>query len=130
MSFAYPSVFWLAMLSPFAVIGLYLYDRARRRQLTNRLGELPVIGKVIASASPRRRLAKAILAAAGLMLVGIALARPQIRGKRKVELHGLDLVVAVDVSKSMLVDDVGATAAMTQKAVPASRLGRARELAS
>jgi len=46
-----------------------------------------------------------------------------------VEVHGLDLVVAVDVSKSMLVDDVGATAAMTEAKTPASRLGRARELA-
>ena len=45
----------------------------------------------------------------------VALARPQIAGKRDVELRGLDLVVAVDVSKSMLVDDVGPTAAMIAK---------------
>ena len=62
-------------------------------------------------------------------LLGFSLARPQIAGKRNVELRGLDLVVAVDVSKSMVVDDVGATAAMTEKHVPASRLARARELA-
>jgi hypothetical protein len=44
-------------------------------------------------------------------------------------MHGLDLVIAVDVSKTMLVDDVTATPAMAAAHVPASRLGRARELA-
>jgi hypothetical protein len=46
-----------------------------------------------------------------------------------VELHGLDVVLAVDVSKSMLVDDVGATALSTERKVEPSRLARARELA-
>jgi len=39
-------------------------------------------------------------------------------------------VVAVDVSKSMLVNDVDATEAMAEQHVAASRLGRARELAA
>ncbi|HEY6037832.1 MAG TPA: hypothetical protein VIV58_26305, partial [Kofleriaceae bacterium] len=129
MTFVHPTGFLLACAIPIAVFGLYLYDRARRRQLTNRLGELPVIQKVIATASPGRRLAKAILVGLGLGLVGVAIARPQINGKRTVKLRGLDLVVAVDVSKSMLVDDVGQTAAMQEKKIPPSRLGRARELA-
>ena len=129
MTFVHPTGFVLACAIPVAVFGLYLYDRARRRQLTNRLGELPVIQKVIATASPGRRLAKAILVGLGLGLVGVAIARPQINGKRTVKLRGLDLVVAVDVSKSMLVDDVGQTAAMQEKKIPPSRLGRARELA-
>ena len=129
MSFVHPTGFVLACALPVAVFALYLYDRARRRHLTNRLGELPVVQKVIATASPGRRLAKAILVGLGLGLVGVAIARPQIGGKRTVKLRGLDLVVAVDVSKSMLVDDVGQTAAMTAKKIPASRLGRARELA-
>ena len=129
MTFIHPTGFVLACAIPVAVFGLYLYDRARRRQLTNRLGELPVIQKVIATASPGRRLAKAILVGLGLGLVGVAIARPQINGKRTVKLRGLDLVVAVDVSKSMLVDDVGQTAAMQEKKIPPSRLGRARELA-
>jgi len=129
VTFIHPTGFVLACAIPVAVFGLYLYDRARRRQLTNRLGELPVIQKVIATASPGRRLAKAILVGLGLGLVGVAIARPQINGKRTVKLRGLDLVVAVDVSKSMLVDDVGQTAAMQEKKIPPSRLGRARELA-
>ena len=129
MSFVHPTGLFLACCIPVVVMALYFYDRARRHQLTNRIGELPVVKKVIASASPGRRLAKAILIALGLGLVGVSLARPQRVGKRTVKLRGLDLVVAVDVSKSMVVDDVGPTAAMVAKKIPASRLGRARELA-
>jgi Ca-activated chloride channel family protein len=129
-SCVHPTAFWLSFGIPFVVLGLYLYDRARRQQLTSRLGELPVISKVIASASPQRRFVKMVLVGAGLCLVGISLSRPQTEGKRAVELRGLDVVVAVDVSKSMLVDDVGATQAMTDKHVAPSRLGRARELAA
>src|SRR6185312_17090771 len=107
MSFDSPKLLWLSALGVVAVMALWAYDRMRRRQLASRLGELPVVRKVIASASPGRRLAKAILVALAMGLVGFSLARPQIAGKRNVELRGLDLVVAIDVSKSMVVDDVG-----------------------
>lgn len=120
---------WVAGVTPLAVLLLYLYDRSTRARLYNRLGELPVIQKVTASASPKRRTIKLIITQVAFTLIVFSLARPQKEGKRRVELRGLDLVVAVDVSKSMLVDDVGATAAMTQKKVPPSRLARARELA-
>lgn len=129
MSFVHTNVLVLAIATPFVVLALYFYDRARRNALASRIGELPVVKKVIASASPGRRLAKAILVGLGLGLVVFALARPQLGGKREVKLRGLDLVVAVDASKSMMVDDVGQTAAMQQKKIAASRLGRARELA-
>jgi Ca-activated chloride channel family protein len=82
------------------------------------------------TASPRRRVIKLILCQLGIALILIGLARPQIAGKRKVELRGLDLVVAIDVSKSMLVDDVGATLEMQEKRIKPTRLARARELAT
>jgi Ca-activated chloride channel family protein len=125
MTFESPRVLWLAAIGAIAVIGLWAYDRMRRRTLALRLGELPVLRKVIASASPGRRLAKAIVVALGVGLVGFSLARPQIAGKRNVELRGLDLVIAVDVSKSMLVEDVGSTGSGST----GNRLIRARALA-
>jgi Ca-activated chloride channel family protein len=88
-----------------------------------------VVSKVIASASPGRRITKDVLAGAAAALIALAAARPQIAGTRQVELHGLDLVVAVDVSKSMLVDDVGPTREITARHLESSRLARARELA-
>lgn len=129
MTFATPWLVWLAAAVPFAVAALHLHDRARRRRLTSRLGELPVVGRVIASASPGRRLLKDVLAGTAATLIAIAAARPQVTGTRKVEIRGLDLVVAVDVSKSMLVDDVGPTTEMRDKKLESTRLARARELA-
>jgi len=129
ISFATPSLAWAALAAPLGVLALHLYDRARRRQLTRRLGDLPVLGRVMASVSPGRRLVKDALAALALALLLVAAARPQVPGQRKVELRGLDLVLAVDVSTSMLVDDVGPTDAMRAKKLPPSRLERARELA-
>ena len=129
MTFATPALLWAAAGSPLVVLALFLYDQRVRRRLTTRLGELPVIAKVMASASPRRRVVKLVLLQLAVALILFSLARPQVAGKRAVEIRGLDLVVAVDVSKSMLVDDVGATLAMQQKKLAPSRLGRAREYA-
>jgi Ca-activated chloride channel family protein len=128
--FAYPWVAWLALAAPVVVGALHVYDRMQRRRMTARLGELPVIGRVIATTSPARRLIKDVMLAAALALLVLAVARPQLEGKRDLELRGLDLVVAIDVSKSMLVDDVGATDLMRAKHLPPSRLERARELAT
>lgn len=128
MTFATPALLWVAAAAPVAVLALHVFDRVRRRQLARRLGELPLLGTVTASASPGRRALKDALAALGLGLVLLAAARPQVEGKRRVELRGLDVVIALDASKSMLVDDVGATAAMAKKQ-DRSRLARARELA-
>ena len=129
MTLATPWVIAIAVAAPVVVIGLALHDEQRRRTLLRRLGDQAVLSRVLASASPRRRAIKAGFVAAGLALVAIALARPQREGFQAVELRGLDLVVAIDVSKSMLTPDVGQTTAMLEKRVPGDRLGRARELA-
>lgn len=127
----FESLAWvlLAFAAPIAIVLAYLWDRHRRRQLARRLGELPVLARLVASASPGRRAAKTTLAALAAFALGIAVAHPTIRGKRRVEVRGLDLVVALDVSKSMMVDDVGRTEDMTRRGVEATRLARARELA-
>ena len=130
VSVATPWLAWAALAMPAIVMLVHWYDRATRRQLARRLGDLPVVGRLMASASPGRRLVKDLLVAGALGLVVLALARPQVGGKRRVEVRGLDLVVAIDVSKSMLVDDVKSTAEMRTKGTQHSRLARARELAT
>lgn len=128
---AHATLFWLAVVvAPLYVFLLHVYDHARRAALTRRLGELPVLGRVIGSASHGRRIVKDVLFGLGLALVLFAASRPQLEGTKKLELRGLDLVLAIDVSKSMLVDDVAQTSAMKAKRIEASRLARARELAT
>ena len=129
LSFATPWLLWSAFVIPLYIGLLFAWDMIRRGQLTRRLGELPVLGKVLASASPGRRIAKAVIVTFACAFIAFALARPRIEGQRKVELHGLDLVVAVDVSKSMLVEDIQPTQKMADKKLDPNRLERARELA-
>ncbi len=129
VTFVTPWLLWLAGTAPLVVGLLHAYDRMRRRQLGRRLGELPLIRRVTASASPGRRVLKDALLALGLALILGSAARPQVEGKRRVELQGLDVVLAVDVSKSMLVDDVKPTERMLAKGQEGTRLARARELA-
>lgn len=130
ITFATPWLAWASLGVPVLVALLHAYDRARRAQLASRLGELPVLSRVMATVSPGRRVVKDTIVALGALLVVLAIARPQIEGKRQIEVHGLDLVVAVDVSKSMLVDDVGPTDLMRQRGKTANRLERAREMAT
>ena len=130
LGFVTVELVYLAIAAPFLVLALHVYDRKRRAQLTRQLGELPVLGRVMASASPGRRLVQDVIAGLALGLVVFSAARPQIAGKRRVELRGLDVAIAVDVSKSMLVDDVAPTEEMRAKNIETTRLARARELAT
>jgi Ca-activated chloride channel family protein len=100
-----------------ALIAALVYDDVRRGKLLGRAGQLASMRAMVASASPLRRRLKAgliVLAAAG---VAIALADPRVKRRTEIASRGLDLVLAVDVSKSMMVGDV-----------PPSRLDQAREM--
>jgi Ca-activated chloride channel family protein len=61
---------------------------------------------MMAARSPGRRLIKAVILGVGLGLVLAAAARPQLTGTSVSKRKGMDLVIALDVSKSMLVGDV------------------------
>src|SRR5438093_11379655 len=100
------SVLWLLTIVPILVVA-YALDGQRRRRLLERIGHLPMIARMTASFSPARRRWRAVLYVAGLALLITALARPQMPGRAKLtESRGLDLVVALDFSKSMLARDV------------------------
>lgn len=91
---------WLAAVS---LIPLAIWLRGRRR--------VPVMLVPFAAAWHRPSLASAsrwpeILACAGLFLLVVALARPQkIEDKREVHSQGYDIILAIDLSGSMLAED-------------------------
>ena len=105
MRFANPELLWLLLLVPLLVVGLSLRYGWRRRLLAQ-LGHAPQIAKLSRSISAGRRSIKAVLLVAGLTLVVVSVARPQ-GGKRTTLAPsvGLDLIVALDFSKSMLARD-------------------------
>lgn len=105
MSFLYPQLAWLLVAAPLAVVLLAVYAQRQRTATARRIGDL--LGGLTAGVSMRRRWAKTTLVAAAAFFVALALMRPRYgTTPRDGRGEGLDLVVALDVSKSMLAEDV------------------------
>jgi Ca-activated chloride channel family protein len=106
MRFANPHALWLLLAVPAAVLAYGLGFAARRRRLA-RLGDAPLVALMAASVSVTRKVVRAALVVTTLALLALALARPQAGGRARVaQQRGLDLVVALDFSRSMLAKDV------------------------
>jgi len=107
MQFASPHLLWLLLVVPPA-LALYFWwaTRVRQKLLTQFIQArlLPALTVGISPARRKIRFALLILAFAFLI---VALARPQ-HGfdLQQVQQRGLDIVVAVDTSKSMLAEDI------------------------
>ena len=114
----------VAALTPVVIAIVAWADRARRRALVARLGQHAVVQRMMASVSPRRRALKRALLAVAVALIAVAAARPQTPGTAIRRGHGLDLVIALDASKSMLVDDVGGTRLARARAMIKALLAR------
>lgn len=106
MRFGQAHLLWLLLVVPAAVLGFAFYFRTRRR-LLGRLGQSALIKRMTADVSVWRKGVRAVLVVTALALVALSLARPQAGGRAKLtRQRGMDLVVALDFSKSMLAKDV------------------------
>ena len=96
---------YLLLLIPLLVL-LNIWARKERRRRLERFGNLDTLRSLMPDDSPRRRTFTSVLYILGLSLVIIALARPQIGSKLKeVEREGIEIMLAIDVSNSMLAED-------------------------
>jgi Ca-activated chloride channel family protein len=106
MRFANPHALTLLLAVPAAVLAYGLAFASRRRRLA-RLGDAALVAKMAATVSVARKVIRAALVILSLALLAVALARPQAGGRARVaKQRGLDLVVALDFSRSMLAKDV------------------------
>ncbi len=106
--FRFASPEWLlALLLVPAVASVYWLASARRRSLLRRFGESELVSKLTTSVSQRARLFKAALVLGAIALIVLAMARPQFGTRvETVRRRGQDVMVAVDLSRSMLAEDV------------------------
>jgi Ca-activated chloride channel homolog len=106
MSWRSPDLLWLLGVVP-VVIALLILAWRWRLHATRRFGEPSTVTSLVAGRASRLRIARGVLLALGLGALVLALAGPQ-HGTRTRTLHqrGLDVVVALDFSKSMLARDV------------------------
>ena len=107
MNFAHPQILWLLLVLPPAM-GVFFWWAGRvRRKLLAAFIDARLLAGLTAGVSPvRQKIRFALLVAAVTGLI-IALAQPRWHFDwDKVEQRGLDIVVALDTSKSMLATDI------------------------
>lgn len=109
MRFAEPLGFLWALLAPLVIVMESWLDRRRLRALGG-AGDLHLLNEM-SSLGPdrgrRARKAEAWLIAIAFVLLGAALARPQFGSRTELSrARGMDVVVALDLSRSMLAKDV------------------------
>ncbi len=92
-------------------LGLLLFLVGRQRQgILNRFGDTALVEDLTASLSRPKRLIKEGLLVLALLFLVVSLASPQLPGSTVlVKRKGLDIVIAVDVSMSMLAQDIQPT---------------------
>jgi Ca-activated chloride channel homolog len=103
---AHPQLLWLMLVVPVVVLA-YVIAFTRRRRLLESLGLGSLIARMAASVSVPRKVMRAIYLTVAVALMALALARPQAGGRARLDAQrGLDIVVALDFSKSMLARDI------------------------
>jgi Ca-activated chloride channel family protein len=104
--FENPEYLYFLIAIPIFVL-LYIYTRILRRKRLKRLGDVRLIAKLMPDVSCRRPLIKFLLCLLALTSLIIMVARPQMGLKMETNEHkGIELMVALDVSNSMLAADV------------------------
>jgi Ca-activated chloride channel family protein len=104
----FASIPW-AIAALATLVGLTLVfalDVTRRRRQMERIGHSPMLQKMTASLSTRRRTTRAILYTLGAVGVVVAMAHPLGSGQTKWQQRGIDVALVLDYSKSMLARDV------------------------
>lgn len=105
-AFGAPARIWLFCLVP-VLVGAYAFGARQRRIALTSLGNPLLVGRLVASVHHGNRLLSALAVVATFVAIVFGLMRPQYGGESQiVPASGLDLVLAVDYSKSMLARDV------------------------
>lgn len=115
--FANPEYLYLFILIPVFILG-FIYLNLRKKKNVQKFGQLGLVKQMMPEMSLKRGYLKFWITLVALSFGVILIARPQFGTKmEKVEKEGIELVIAIDVSNSMLAQDVAP-----------SRLARAKQL--
>jgi len=102
--FANPVFLWLLLLLP--AIGYYLWWRRAKMNVILQFSSLQVLGKIPRTIREQMRYIPLGLRMTAIVLFIIALARPQsISDKQSISTEGIDIVLELDLSGSMLAED-------------------------
>lgn len=96
-------IIWFIIL----LAGFYLWSFNRRKQLLEKFASKDLISELAGSLNIKARKLKTIFILIGLLSAAVSLMRPQWGFEwEEVKRKGLDIIIAIDTSKSMLAEDV------------------------
>jgi Ca-activated chloride channel family protein len=107
MRFEHPQILWLLLVIPPVLLLFFWWASRQRQKLLEQFIQTRLLSTLTVGISPTRQKIRFGCLVFAVALLVITLARPQ-RGfdLEEVEQRGLDIVVAVDTSKSMLATDI------------------------
>jgi len=106
MRFAAGDCLWLLALIPL-LAGFWAVADLRRKKALAAFGSMELYEKIGLALSSRARWVRRAMTLAGILLTIGALARPQWGARlTRIEQKGVDIVIAMDTSKSMLAQDI------------------------
>lgn len=107
MSFAAPQMFWLLLVIPPALVVFFFWSWRVRQRLMAQFIQARLLPGLIAGVSPDRQKIRAALIIGAVACFIVTLARLQWGYfQEEVPQRGLDIIVAIDTSKSMLASDI------------------------
>lgn len=102
--FANPEYLYLFLLAPAFIVGFILLNILKKKAVL-KLGDLKLVKSMMPELSLKRSYLKFWIVLVALGFGVILLARPQFGTKvEKVDKKGIEMVIAIDVSNSMLAD--------------------------
>ena len=104
--FAYTEFLYLLLLVPLIVV-LWILNDYRKRRALKRFGDAALVKSLMPDASVYRPFIKMVFQCLVVIALSIMLARPQFGSKvEEVKRQGVEVIIALDVSNSMLAEDI------------------------
>ncbi|MBP5211153.1 MAG: BatA domain-containing protein [Bacteroidales bacterium] len=95
----------LLLLIPFFFLGYWWYRRAQKKRAAS-LGDESLVNALMPDASPSKGWLKVTLFSLAFLFFVLGLSRPQLGARlQERETNGVEIMIALDVSKSMLARD-------------------------
>jgi tetratricopeptide (TPR) repeat protein len=106
LPFQYKELLWLLMLLPIIVL-VYFYAVAKKKNTFKKIGDIALVKELTAQYNPSSFSKKFVLLFIALVLILVSVANLRTKiGSEKITKNGIDVMIAIDVSKSMLAQDV------------------------
>jgi Ca-activated chloride channel family protein len=107
MHFASPQILWLLLVLPPALVAFFWWSWRKRQALMTRFIQARLLPGLVSGLSSTRQKIRFSCLVLAVVCIIFALARPQWGfAWQEVKQRGVDIVVALDVSKSMLATDI------------------------